>query len=534
MGSKNQLNSYFMIRFLISFAISVILSSSIYAQTRYWVFFTDKKGSSLNMEEFHPLALERRVSVGLEGLDSTDLPVSSYYLEQIYGMVRRMGYSSRWLNAVAVEGSKRQMKKIARLPFVKSVEASQGYFHHSKHSISSLSYNEETDLLRRQLVRFNGDEFISKGIDGKGIRIAVFDTGFPGVDTHDAFEHLRRENRIVATFDFTRNSSYVYRSNSHGTKVLSCIAGMHDDQPMGLATGADFLLAITEVSREPFSEEENWLAALEWADRNGAQIVNSSLGYTFHRYFPEQMDGKSTFISRVAAMAAGKGILVVNAAGNEGSSRWSIIGSPADADSIISVGGISPDDHLHIQFASHGPTVDGRMKPNVSAYGVALVANPKGGFEVASGTSFASPLVAGFAACAWQLNPKATAAEMLGLIEKAGDLYPYFDYAHGFGVPQANFFTDSTEVIGVKNRITFEKTEDGVYVVIGDFNPKVESNYNTTHLFWHIRQPNGMLKEYGVVRVYQPKAFFIPNVTEFSDGYSLWVNYLGETASFSF
>lgn len=521
-----------MTRVLFSIAFLVLLNFSLHAQTRYWVFFSDKKGSTLSIEEFHSLSLERRINVGLSGFDSTDFPVSRHYLEQIYGMVRRMGYSSRWLNAVAVEGSKRQMKKIAKLPFVSSVEPSQGYFHQTKSFEQNIPNNSEADLLRRQLVRFNGDKFTLKGIDGKGIRIAVFDTGFPGVDTHDAFEHLRRDNRIVATYDFTRNSLYVYRSNSHGTKVLSCIAGINNDKPMGFATGADFLLAITEVSREPFSEEENWLAALEWADRNGAQIVNSSLGYTFHRYFPEQMDGKSTFISKVASMAASKGILVVNAAGNEGSSRWSVIGSPADADSIISVGGISPDDHLHISFASHGPTVDGRLKPNVSAYGVAVVVSPKGGYEFASGTSFASPLVAGFAACAWQLNPKASAAEMLSLIEKSGDLYPYFDYAHGYGVPQANFFTDTVKNNGASKRLNFKKTEKGVVVVINDFNSKLEAGYNTTHLFWHIRQPNGMLSEYGVVRVYQSEAFFVPNNKIYSEGHTLWVNYLGETTSF--
>ena len=170
---------------------------------------------------------------------------------------------------------------------------------------------------------------------------------------------------------------------------------------MGLATGANFLLAITEVSSEPFSEEENWLAAVEWAYKNGADIISSSLGYTNNRYFTKDMDGKKSFVVKAASLAARKGMLVINAAGNDGDSEWKVISTPADADSILTIGGVSPETNLHINFSSYGPTADGRMKPNVSAFGEAVVANTKGNVEIAFGTSFATPLVAGFAACAW-------------------------------------------------------------------------------------------------------------------------------------
>jgi subtilisin family serine protease len=511
------------------FTLLIFLPLLSFSQNRYWVFFSNKQGSVLDTDAFHPMALERRIKMGLNGFDSTDFPVSSSYVQQVSKRVKSVGKPSRWLNAIVIEASSSQLTKISRLPFVKSVEPVMGHFYVAKHREEPFDNSSLNDLRERQLARFNGDLFRSQGVDGKGVRIAVFDAGFPGADTHPAFEHLRKSNRIVATYDFTQNNPNVYRANSHGTSVLSCIAGINNGEPMGLATGAEFLLAITEVGREPFSEEENWLAALEWADRNGAQIINSSLGYTYHRYFPEQMDGKTSFVSRAATMAARKGILVVNAAGNEGNDKWSVIGAPADADSILTVGGVSPYTHLHINFASFGPTADGRLKPNVSAFGEAQVANKKGGFSSASGTSFASPLTAGFAACALQLNPKATAMELLTLIEQSADLYPYYDYAHGYGVPQANLLFNAGKVQPNGSKVKFQKKDEGVWVVISDFNPQQQAGYNTTHLFWHIRKPNGMLAEYGVIRVFQSKAFFVPTNSAQVYGNSLWINYLGET-----
>jgi hypothetical protein len=128
-----------------------------------------------------------------------------------------------------------------------------------------------------------------------------------------------------------------------------------------------------------------------------------------------------------------------------------------------------------------------------------------------------------------QLNPKATAMELLTLIEQSADLYPYYDYAHGYGVPQANLLLNAGKIQPNGNKVKFKKKDDGVWVVIADFNPQQQAGYNTTHLFWHIRQPNGKLVEYGVIRVFQSKAFFVPTNSAQVYGNSLWVNYLGET-----
>ncbi len=504
------------------------------AQTRYWIQFTDKHGTTFNPEKyFCNKTLERRTKEGILPNDSTDFPLNKSYVDAVNGIASDMGRESRWLNAVAVSASKGEIKRIEKLPFVKQVKPISGAWTTTR-VIQKKSGDESNDhlwdILYRQTERMGGRYFRDSGINGKGVRIAVFDAGFPHVDSHPAFEKIRDEGRIIATWDFTKNRSNVFRGNSHGTNVLSCIAGIHNGTAMGLATGAEFLLAITEVNSEPFSEEENWMAAMEWAYKNGADIISSSLGYTYNRYFPNDMDGKRSFVVKAATLAAQKGMLVVNAAGNDGDNSWRVIGTPADADSILSIGGISPESHLHIDFSSYGPTADGRMKPNVSAFGEAVVAEPKGGVDVAYGTSFATPLVAGFAACAWQLNKDKTAMQMLDEIEKSADLYPYFDYAHGYGVPQAGYFLYTAQD-SVNATFSLYETDEYYSVYVSYGLVKLLSGYNTSVLFYSIEKPDGTLVEYGAARVYQEQALNFKK-SAFKKGYKLNLRYLNYYASF--
>ncbi|MFN3952750.1 MAG: S8 family serine peptidase, partial [Thermaurantimonas sp.] len=316
--------------------------------------------------------------------------------------------------------------------------------------------------------------FRENGITGKGIRIAVFDGGFPEVNKHPAFEHIRSDGRIIATFDFTKDKEFSYRGSSHGLSTLSNIGGKYGSLLIGLAPEAEYLLAVTEVNREIFKEEVWWVAAAEWADKNGAQIINSSLGYTEPRYAPSQMDGRYTMISRAANIAVSKGILVINAAGNEGMTpSWQIIGAPADADSVLSVGGVNPNSGLKINFSSFGPNASRKLKPNVAASGTTVAARPLGRFGKVDGTSFASPLVAGFAACVMQLRPGLKAMEYFDLIQKSAHLYPYFDYAHGFGIPQADYFFQArTEIsktfTAVYNRLHSDNTVQNMDLLLQD------------------------------------------------------------------
>jgi len=178
---------------------------------------------------------------------------------------------------------------------------------------------------------------------------------------------------------------------------------------------------------------------VEWADKNGADIINSSLGYGGQRYSYKDMNGTQTLVSRAGNLAAKKGILVVNSAGNEGNGRWNFINAPADADSVLAVGGIHPFSGIQTPFSSVGPTFNNKFKPNVTAIAHVMAAQDDYIVET-QGTSFSSPLVAGFAACVWQVNSDWNNMELFKALENGSDLYPYHDYAHGFGVPKAENF----------------------------------------------------------------------------------------------
>lgn len=415
--------------------------------TRYWVSFRNKAGQHLRPAAyFHPAAQARRRRQHLPAADSTDFPVCPAYLARVRATADTVTLVSRWFNAVACRATPAQAARLRQLPGVRSVEEwpVHNLLPASRPAAPARPLTAaDRSLARRQTASLGGADFRQARLNGQGVRIAIFDVGFNDTDRHPAFAHLRRRQAIVATYDFLRRTPDVYQGGNHGTEVLSCIAGrLPDSTYLGLAPGAEFLLARTEqMYRERYAEEEAWLAAAEWADRNGADIINSSLGYTDRRYFPEQMNGRTSLVARAAELAVRKGMLVVNAAGNDGDDpKWRTVGTPADGDSVLAVGGLDPDTYLHIEFSSYGPAPGKRLKPNVAAFGVAITAVP-GGYSRTEGTSFASPLVAGFAACVWQQQRNLPVMELFGRLQEAGQLYPYFDYAHGYGLLQARHFT---------------------------------------------------------------------------------------------
>jgi len=514
------------------------------SQQQWMVYFKDKQRNGFNPYEYFDIkTIERRIRTGLQVDDPSDWPVNDAYVDEITPMVMEVIFTSRWFNSVVVKATSMQMVRIMELSFVLDAEYVEpsalqvaGYYEYD----TTMDFEQEK-VLKGQLSTLGVDAWQKAGISGKGIRIAIFDVGFDHADKVPAFDQIRKENRLIATRDFTKrgNSENVYYGNGHGTQVWSCIAGKIGDLQIGLATGAEFLLAKTEKNSEKFSEELNWLAASEWADKNGADIINSSLGYTFKRYFNWQMDGRTSFISRAANIAARKGMLVVNAAGNEGSGKWHYVGAPADADSVLSVGGINPATGYHTSFSSYGPTSDKRMKPNVSAYGHVTTAAPAG-FTSTQGTSYSSPLVAGFAACAWQTNRSLTNMQLFQEIEKSGNLYPYFDYAHGYGVPQAAYFTDSNRMFVAP---TFELIEnnDTLRIIVkselsGSVPPElITDNESFTgnptaeginYFYYNIMDAAGVIESYFVLNVTQPEVLTIYR-NDFPGEKTLNIHYAG-------
>lgn len=507
-----------------------LFSNALYAQSAYWVMLTDKAGTTFEpYSYFDSKAIERYRLNNADLYDISNYPLNESYVHQIDAIVSsdrsEQGSSewnktevfgqSRWFNAVAVTATPDQIAAIQQLPFVKEVVAIGSNLQLASRKEMFSPAEAEMPKHTDQLLRMQGDKFTDMGIDGTGVRIAVFDGGFHGVDTHKAFKHLRDNKRIIATWDFTKKQENVYDNHTHGTMVLSCIAGKMDDRLLGLATGATFMLAKTEVDPEPYKEEVWWTQAAEWADKNGADIINSSLGYTKDRHYTWQMDGRS-LVSRAANIAARKGILVCNSAGNSGDdTNWKIIGAPADADSILSIGGINPSltNYSHISFSSYGPTADGRLKPNVCNFGYAECADAYNDTATtfAAGTSFSSPLTTGFCACALQLFRQrgygTGAMQMKSYVEQSADLYPYYDYALGYGVPQASFFINYNRSDIELGKETFNFYDYGKYIMIRPVNgatnakysaPKNKQNdeYTTTAVLFKIQDAYGHIEKY--------------------------------------
>ena len=478
-------------------AIIVLLAASGVAQDKcYWVFFTDKNDTQFDpYTYFDAKAIARYQQNGADLYDISNYPLNEGYLNAVDGYANEIFGESRWLNAIGITATYENALKIEELPFVDRVQEIESedmtVASVTRETAIEIESKDDDPILTDQLKRFGGQYFIDKGIDGKGLRICVMDGGFPKVDTHPAFKHLRDNHQILKTYNFPNKKEDVYGWSTHGTMVLSCIAGINEQgQKMGLATGAEFLLARTEIDPEPFKEEVWWAQGAEWADKNGADIINSSLGYGKDRHWTKDMDGTS-YVAKAAQKAAEKGILICNSAGNEGDdSRWMTIITPADAENVLTVGGIEDDlkHYNHISFSSFGPTTDKRMKPNVVAFGHAQVANPSNNkFTEAYGTSFSSPLTAGFCACAWQAKRDLTAMQMKSEIEKSADLYPYFDYAYGYGVPQAAYFTDNLKTAERSFNIVEEK--DGVRIAI----PEVIENQD---VFISVEGSDGVLLGY--------------------------------------
>ena len=504
------------------FLITIMLAGcclSIFSQEVCWVFFTDKANTTFDpYSYFDAKAIERYRLNHADLYDSTNFPLNAQYCESVANLSDEVVGESRWLNAMAVVADENAIAKIQRLPFVRAVLPiememrlaghDKDTTHRTDNDLTSQTNNNttrrtdndstlQTDSvnykagLTGQLLRMQGELFRKNGIDGRGIRIAVLDGGFNRADSHFAFKHLRDSNRIIATWNFQKKKADVYKWDEHGTYVLSCITGIIDTMQLGLATGSEFLLARTGT--ETGTKKKNvvwWIQALEWADKNGADIINCSQSYDIF-YNVKEMDGNST-VAKAANMAASKGMLLCVAAGNEGADDdWKIIGTPADADSVLTVGGIT-DYWLyeHSYHSSYGPTVDGRLKPNVCNFFYVRTADVENdsAYSRKQGTSFSAPITTGFAACAWQLRRDLTAMQLKAEIEKSADLYPYYDYALGYGVPQASYFTEPEPP---KKDTTFLLKDSAAYIL---FTPLSYDSSN--FLFLHVRDSSGLVKKY--------------------------------------
>ena len=477
------------------------LGFSSISQNRYLVVFTDKIETNFDaVSYFDTAALKSFKMQGLPAYDWYDLPVNSSYIEALSPFVDSLRFDLRWFNGVVVYGTADQMDFIKEFSFIKEIITlgnSGAILSNKKEKDFDADLKNDFKVFDWQLETMGGSYFKKRNIDGTGIRVCVLDVGFPDVDTDPITRHLFNNGNYIEGYDFIRDKPLRFKGFKHGKQVLSFIAGKIDTHRVGLATNIELLLARTEwmLTEKPY-EEEVWVKALEWAHKKGARLVNSSLGYSGKSHSHEELDGKTTLTSRAGNLAAKKGMLVINSAGNEGIDEWKRIAFPADADSVLAVGGISEYDGIKLDFSSFGPSKDLRIKPNVCALGRVYILN-KNEFEIIDGTSFSAPLITGFAACVLQLNPTLKPFDLLDTLQKIGSLYPYYDYSHGFGVPQASklfndvIFNDTSSVVLLKSP---NYLQNGYY-----FLKFTKPEYFETQVFYHIQSRKGYLKGYYVV-----------------------------------
>lgn len=428
------------------FLLVFIISLSVQAQiNRYVVYFTDKSSTpySLSFPEQYlsAKAIARRFAQGI-AVTEKDLPVDPAYVNGLKNAGADVFYTTRWLNGAVIQVDQSLISSIEGLSYVDSVAYAAPGSRLTKNSRKTDDLDELPPLKTAVQTQMLGVDILHKeGYKGEGILIAYFDGGFRGVNIIDPFQHIFVENRMFLELNLVENNNNVYQYSSHGTKVLSTTAGLLAGEFTGTAPEANFMLFVTEdASSEYRIEEYNWLIAAEKADSAGTDIISSSVGYfdfddPSMNYTYDDMDGQTTIVAQAATLASERGIVVVVSAGNEGNKSWKYVTSPADADNILAVGAVDATGEIS-NFSSQGPTVDGRIKPDVVALGSGTtIINESGIVTTGSGTSYAAPLITGLAALVWQVNPDLTNLELIALIKSIGNRMESPDNLYGYGIP---------------------------------------------------------------------------------------------------
>lgn len=437
---------------------STLSAQQLFEQTapsKYRIEFMNKNENPFTLDnptEFlSQKALERRSKQNIP-VTLNDLPVTPAYIDSLRDTGAEILTVSRWFNAATILADHDSiLNKIAKLTFVKGFNQSKSFPASTKKAtvnpgIQELNESSVLDygLSWWQTAIHNGHLLHNQGYKGQGITIAVIDAGFYHVDQLPAFNSLWENNQILGTRDFVNPGAGVFDGHTHGMHVLSIIGGSLPGELIGTASEADFwLLRSEDTGSEYLIEEDNWVAAAEFADSAGADIINTSLGYTVfndplqdHSY--NDMNGNTTRISKAADLAASKGMLVVVSAGNQGNSSWKYIGAPADADSVLAIGAINQNRYI-AYFSSRGPSSDGDIKPDVMAIGQnTYMAAYDGSIRLGNGTSLSAPIITGLSACLWQANPGVSAMDILSSIRQSADRFILPDEEYGYGIPDLN------------------------------------------------------------------------------------------------
>jgi len=444
--------------------ILLFLTPALHAQpyNKYIIQFTDKNNSPYSLS--NPSAFLSAKAIARRGkynipVDSTDMPVNPGYIQAVLakGNVSLL-IQSRWLNDILVYTTDASViDSINTLPFVKAskvignligrvrgavrdkffYELTQGQSPASPYGVTGDTLNYASSYA--QIHIHNGEFLHNKGYTGQGMTIAVLDAGFYHYTTLAAFDSILLNNQVLGVKDFVDYDNSVIEDDTHGMECLSTIAANIPGVMVGTAPKANFWLLRSEHAATEYPiEEHNWVAAAEYADSAGADMITSSLGY--YQFDDPMFDHtyadfyqNSTMVTRGAEYAAKKGIIVTNSAGNEGNNAWKYIIFPADGDSVCSVGAVDTAGNI-AGFSSYG--YPGKVKPNIASVGFGTtVFSPAGLPVLGYGTSFSNPNINGLIACLWQAFPQFNNMTILDAVYKSADRYNNPDDRYGYGIP---------------------------------------------------------------------------------------------------
>lgn len=474
----------------------LIFNLAAEAQTfsRYIVQFSNKAGTPFSLSNpsafLSQRAIDRRTRYGI-ALDSTDLPVPPRYIDSLRaaGAVTVLNVS-KWLNQVSIQTTDASaLQKIRSYNFVKSADpiaARKGNGTGGRQDYQLPSFKTRSTVSRQQPLRIasnfydygqsfnqihihNGEFLHNIGLRGQGMIIGMLDAGYRNYTSLRAFDSARLNGQILGTYDFVSREASVVEDHPHGMQCLSVIAANIPGQFIGSAPKASFYLFRTEedVTEYPV-EEHNWVCGAERLDSAGGDLISSSLGYTtfdnavFNHTYAD-MNGNTTIAARGADMAAKKGVLVVNSAGNDGNNSWGKIATPADGDSVMAVGAVT-NAGVPAGFSSRGPSSDGQVKPNVVSVGVATVIQTTSNtIGTSNGTSFSCPNIAGLAACLWQGFREFDNMKIINALQRASHRFFSPSDTVGYGIPDVrravlqliqDYATASVTSSGCRNTLT--------------------------------------------------------------------------------
>ena len=432
--------------------------------SKYIIRFRDKGSNPFSLSNpsqyLSERAIQRRTRQHI-AIDSTDLPVTPRYIDSIRlaGNVTVLN-RSKWLNQVCILTTDvAALAKINSFPFVISSKPVMRLATNRTEQMANDKFKEEIVTLssvqqahnttdyynygvsQAQIHIHEGEFLHNNGYRGEGMMLAIMDAGFKNYQTVTAFDSARNNNQIVETYDFVNNEVSVNEDDTHGMYCFSIIAANWPGQLVGSCPKAKYFLYRTEdVSSEYPIEEQNWAAAAERADSMGVDVFSTSLGYTtfsnpLFNYTYADMNGKVSIIARANAMAARKGILSIVSAGNDGNNAWHYIGTPADADSVVTVAAVNSMG-LVASFSSYGPAADGRIKPTVASVGQGtFIAGLNNLPSSGNGTSFSCPNLAGLITCLWQAFPECTNMQIIEAVKKSSSIFATPNDRIGYGIP---------------------------------------------------------------------------------------------------